>query len=273
MAIKHCNVQVVLVVGGTSGINRGIAEHFAELGAKVAVLSRRLEKVQETMLALTKKGAAEVDGKACDVRDYEALQQAIASFAQKWGEFDVVISGAAGNFPALAEHLTPNGFRSVVDIDLLGSFHVARAIYPYLKKPGASLIHISAPQAQLAMPGQAHVCAAKAGVDMLTKTLALEWGGVGVRVNAVVPGPVADTEGMARLAATPALKQLVVNTVPLKRMGQAQDIAYACAFLASEKASFITGVILPVDGGWLLGGVAEVGAALGKVISTKEAQA
>ena len=116
------------------------------------------------------------------------------------GELDILVSGAAGNFPALANDMSPNGFKSVVDIDLLGSFHVLRSAFPYLTKPGASVINISAPQAFVPMPMQSHVCAAKAGVDMLTRTLALEWGPYGIRINSISPGPIADTEGMRRLA-------------------------------------------------------------------------
>ncbi|HEU0223758.1 MAG TPA: SDR family oxidoreductase, partial [Paracoccaceae bacterium] len=159
------------------------------------------------------------------------------------------------NFPAPALGMSPNAFRSVVEIDLLGSYHVARAAFQHLRRPGASIICISAPQAQRAMALQAHVCAAKAGVDLLTKTLALEWGPLGVRVNAIIPGPIEDTEGMARLAPTPDLADKVRASVPMKRYGSAEDIARACLFLASDAGAYISGALLPVDGGWLAAGV------------------
>lgn len=257
--------QNVLVVGGTSGINRGIAEAFAVAGARVAVASRRQEKVDQTVAAL-KELTADAMGFCADVRDPDALHSGVTSVHQAWGELDVVISGAAGNFPALATAMSANAFRSVVDIDLLGSFHVAQAVYPVLRKPGASLIHISAPQARLAMVGQAHVCAAKAGVDMLTRTLALEWGGQGIRVNGVLPGPIDGTEGMRRLAPLPEYRQAVVKSVPLGRLGLPEDIARACLFLASEQAAYISGAVLPVDGGWSLGGAATIGAVLGATL-------
>jgi NAD(P)-dependent dehydrogenase (short-subunit alcohol dehydrogenase family) len=239
----------VLVIGGTSGINRGIAESFARHGAKVAVASRRQEKVDDTVKSLQALGA-EATGFAADVREFNALKAGIASVHSQFGDLDVVVSGAAGNFPALANDLSENGFKSVVDIDLRGTFHVMKAIYAYLKKPGASVINISAPQAFLPMQAQVHVCAAKAGVDMVTRTLAVEWGKSGVRVNSVVPGPIDGTEGMARLAPTEAARAKTASSVPLGRLGAPDDIGKACLFLGSDLASYISGAVIPVDGGW-----------------------
>lgn len=258
--------KVVVVIGGTSGINRGIAEAFARAGAKVAVASRSQEKVDDTVEALKKCGAAEAMGFAADVREPEAIKQGIAAVHQAWGNFDVVVSGAAGNFPALAMGMSANGFRSVIEIDLLGTFHVMQAVYPFLKKPGASIINISAPQAVIPMPAQSHVCAAKAGVDMITRTLALEWGAEGVRINSIIPGPIDGTEGMKRLAPTDAIRNAVEKSVPMKRMGTPDDIANACLFLSSDMASYITGAILPVDGGWSQGGAAMMGVGLAEML-------
>lgn len=260
----------VLVVGGTSGINRGIAEAFAREGAHVAVVSRKQAKVDDTLAALRKAGASAVHGFAADVRDAAALAEGVAELHKLWGELDVVVSGAAGNFPALASTMSANAFKSVIDIDLLGTFHVMKAVYPFLKKPGASIINISAPQAVLPMLAQSHVSAAKAGVDMITRSLAVEWGGEGIRLNSIIPGPIDGTEGMARLAPGDHLRKAVVDSVPLGRMGSPQDIANACLFLASDLATYITGAILPVDGGWVQGGVAVVGSTLGDVIEKSQ---
>jgi len=259
----------VLVVGGTSGINRGVAENFAKSGARVAVVSRSQEKVDDTIVSLKNHGAIDAKGFAADVREPDALKTGIAELHSAWGTFDVVISGAAGNFPALATGMSANGFRSVVEIDLLGTFNVMQAAYPFLTKPGASIINISAPQALIPMVGQSHVCAAKAGVDMITRTLCLEWGAEGIRINSIIPGPIDNTEGMRRLAPNEKIRDLVVQSVPLQRMGSSDDIANACLFLASDFASYISGAIIPVDGGWAQGGVSIVGASLAKMLNAK----
>ena len=259
----------VLVVGGTSGINRGIAESFAKAGARVAVVSRSQEKVDDTIASLKNCGAADAKGFAADVREPEAIKNGVADLHKAWSNFDVVVSGAAGNFPALATGMSANGFRSVIEIDLLGTFHVMQAVYPFLTKPGASVINISAPQAFIPMAGQSHVCAAKAGVDMITKTLCLEWAAEGVRINSIVPGPIDNTEGMKRLAPTEGMRKAVMKSVPLQRMGSTNDIANACLFLASDYASYITGTIIPVDGGWAQGGAALMGASLAEILKGK----
>lgn len=253
--------RTVFVAGGTSGINLGVALAFARAGARVAVMSRKPEKV-EAAVAELKAAGAEAMGFAADVRDYAATESALQQAQAALGDFDVLVSGAAGNFPATATGMSPNAFKSVVDIDLLGSYHVLRAAYPLLKKPGAAVINISAPQAFLPMVLQAHVCAAKAGVDMLTRTLALEWGRDGIRVNSIVPGPIDGTEGMRRLAPTDEARTRVVESVPLGRMGTPDDVARVALFLASPLAAYVTGVILPADGGWALGGAQASMAAL-----------
>ena len=249
--------KTVIVAGGTSGINLGIALMFAELGANLGVISRSQEKVNDAVARL-REFDIQAAGFSADVRDYTALQRGLQLFADEFGEFDILVSGAAGNFPAKAKDMSANAFAAVVNIDLLGTFHVLRCAYKYLKKPGGCVINISAPQAFLPMLLQSHVCAAKAGVDMITRTLAMEWGGDGVRINSIVPGPIEATEGMKRLAPTQELLDKVVESVPLKRLGQTQDIGHAALFLASDLASYITGTILTVDGGWSLGGASSL---------------
>lgn len=255
----------VVVIGGTSGINRGIAEFFARAGARVAVASRSQEKVDNTVNALKELGA-EALGFSADVRNQDDIIAGLGHISQQWGSIDVLVSGAAGNFPAFANEISANGFKSVVDIDLLGTFHVMQAAYSFLTKPGASIINISAPQAFLPMAAQSHVCAAKAGVDMVTRCLALEWGPEGIRVNSIVPGPIGGTEGMKRLAPTEELTAMARDSVPLKRLGLPDDIAHACAFLASPAASYVNGVVLPVDGGWHLAGASGLSNTLGELL-------
>ena len=240
--------KTAFLAGGSSGINLGIAQGFAESGAKVALISRSPEKVENAAKALRDAGH-EAIAFAADVRDFGAVDKALAATRDLYGEIDIVLSGAAGNFVAPALGMSANAFKAVIDIDLLGTFNVLRASHQYLRKPGASLISITAGQAVQPMLHQAHVCAAKAGVNMLTKCLALEWGGEGIRVNAISPGPIADTEGMRRLTPTPELEEACKRSIPLGKYGEKIDIAELAIFLASEGARYITGSIFECDGG------------------------
>ena len=150
-----------------------------------------------------------------DVRDYPAVEDALKRTRDQFGEIDVLVAGAAGNFPAPVLGMSAKAFKAVVDIDLLGTFNTFRASYQYLRKPGASIIAISANHATMPIAWQAHVCAAKAGVDLLTRTLAIEWGPDGVRANCITPGPTDDTEGVRRLAPTPESRCKFEENVPL----------------------------------------------------------
>jgi NAD(P)-dependent dehydrogenase (short-subunit alcohol dehydrogenase family) len=243
----------VFVAGGSSGINLGIAAAFAKAGAKVAIVSRNVERVAGAVTHLRSFGN-QVEGYNADVRDSQAIADVLKQASEAIGLFDVLVSGAAGNFVAPALGMSANGFKAVVDIDLNGTFHVLRAGHEFLRRPGACVLNISAPQAYNPTRFQAHVCAAKAGVDMLTKVLAMEWGADGVRVNSIVPGPIGETEGVRRLAPTPEALRKMEQSVPLQRMGTITDIANMALFLASEHAAFVTGAIIAVDGGSSLNG-------------------
>lgn len=247
--------QVVFITGGSSGINLGIAQAFAAHGAKVAINGRKPDKLEAAVAGLRALGAR-AEGYAADVRDYAAIDGALDAAVQALGPIDVLVCGAAGNFPAPAVGLSSNGFKAVVDIDLVGTFNACRAAFEKLKKPGARVLAISAPQAGVPYPMQAHACAAKAGVDMLVQALALEWGGAGVRVNSIWPGPIEDTEGMARLAGDAASKQKVEKALPLQRFGTKAEVADLALFLSSEAAGYCTGGVYKVDGGMSLVGSA-----------------
>ncbi|MDH5859053.1 SDR family oxidoreductase [Lampropedia aestuarii] len=252
----------LFVAGGSSGINLGIATAFAQSGARVSILSRNPDNIEAAVQQLRAAGAAAVSGFAADVRQYDAVAAALAQAAAAHEAIDVLISGAAGNFLAAAANLSANGFRTVMEIDLQGTFNVLRAAWPHLRKPGAAVLNISAAQSWLPMPMQVHVCAAKAGIDQITRTTALEWGPSGVRVNSIAPGPIAGTEGMARLAPNAASLQAWTEAVPLQRFGSLQDIAQAAMWICSSQASYINGVVLPVDGGLALGGSSAIAAAM-----------
>ena len=243
----------VLISGGTSGINLGIAKVLAGAGANVCVFGRDADKARAAAAEIDTSGPGATLGLAADVRDEVFVAKVVEQAVDAWGELDIVIAGAAGNFPAPAVDISPNGFKAVVDIDLLGTYNVFWSSFAHLRKPGASLIAITAPQATQVWPMQAHVCAAKAGVNMLVRALALEWGPAGVRVNAISPGPIAGTEGMARLAPTPEVAERYRDKLPLRRFGEPAEIGRLAAFLSSDDAAYMTGVICPCDGGTDLG--------------------
>lgn len=243
----------VFVFGGTTGINFGVARAFARQGANVSVASRKTENVDTAVAALAHEGAGGVFGVCADVRDFDAVGRALAEAVERFGPIDTLVSGAAGNFLCEAKDMSPNGFRTVVDIDLVGTFHVVRQAHAHLRRPGGSVINISAPQASIPMRYQVHCGAAKAGVDQLTRILALEWGADGLRINAIAPGPIDGTEGVRRLmAASDAERTAAVDAVPLKRLGALDDVANLALFLASPHAGYVSGAVIPCDGGGAL---------------------
>ncbi|MCQ8184404.1 SDR family oxidoreductase [Parvularcula maris] len=239
--------------GATSGINEQIARRFAEAGAKVFVVSRSIEKVERTVAMLKEAGAEDAAGQSVDARSYPDVEAAVEACAEKFGPIDMVLAGQAGNFPAGAAQMSANAFKSVVDIDLLGTFNVFRAAVHKARRPGASFIAITAPQAKRPWLFQSHVCAAKAGVNMLVQCLAMEWGIEGVRVNAISPGPIDGTEGMDRLAPNEEMRERYRKALALKAFGNRDDIADAALWLTSEGADYVTGTILEVEGGTTLG--------------------
>jgi NAD(P)-dependent dehydrogenase (short-subunit alcohol dehydrogenase family) len=250
----------VFVAGGSGGINFGIAQAFASAGARISLLSRSVDRVEAAARQLVAMGA-QAHGMPADVRTPEAVEAAFAEATRMFGRIDVLVSGAAGNFLARALDMSPRAFRTVVDIDLLGSFNVLRIAHQHLRKPGACVIQISASQAAVATPYQVHVSAAKAGVDALTRGLALEWGAEGIRINSVIPGPIQDTEGLRRLAPTQQTRDAMALRVPLRRLGRVEDVSRVCLMLASDWGSYITGAVIPVDGGLFLTGPRDFSAA------------
>ena len=244
--------KVAFVTGGATGITGGIAKAFAAHGAALAITSRKEDNLVAMKQYIDENGG-ECFAVVADVRDYEAVENAIAKTVEHYGKIDIVVNGAAGNFLCAADQLSANGFGTVVDIDTKGTFNVCRAAFEELKKSHGQILNISATLHYLATPMQIHVSAAKAGVDAITRNLSAEWGRHGIRVNGIAPGPIEDTEGMKRLL-LPELKEKMVRKIPVGRFGRIADIENAALFLTSEAASYINGVTLVVDGGsWLLG--------------------
>jgi NAD(P)-dependent dehydrogenase (short-subunit alcohol dehydrogenase family) len=240
--------RTAFVTGGGTGIGRRMAERFAEHGARVVLAGRRAEKLDEAAEHI--RGTAETA--ALDVRDYDAVAAALRRTHERFGAIDILLCAAAGNFPAPVTGMSANGFKAVIDIDLIGTFNTCRAAHEFLRKPGASVLAISANQATTPIAAQAHVCAAKAGVELFIKTLAIEWGPEGIRANCITPGPTDDTEGMRRLAPTDEARRRVERSVPLRRFGTKDELADLALFLCSEAAGYITGSVYCCDGGTAL---------------------
>ncbi|KAG2574679.1 peroxisomal 2,4-dienoyl-CoA reductase [(3E)-enoyl-CoA-producing]-like [Panicum virgatum] len=251
--------KAALVTGGGSGIGFEIAAQLARHGAQVAIMGRRREVLDKAVAALRSQGLRAVgfDG---DVRKQEDAARVLAATVEHFGKLDILVNGAAGNFLASPEDLTPKGFRTVLDIDTVGTYTMCFEALKYLKKGGPGkgpstgglIINISATLHYTATWYQIHVSAAKAGVDSITRSLALEWGSdYDIRVNGIAPGPIQGTPGLRKLAPEEMSKGHR-EMMPLFKFGEKRDIAMAALYLASDAGKYVNGTTLVVDGGlWL----------------------
>jgi NAD(P)-dependent dehydrogenase (short-subunit alcohol dehydrogenase family) len=241
--------QHAIITGAGSGINKRIAERFAMQGARISIIGRNADKCAAAAAEIRALGG-EADGFAADVREADALAAAFEAACERFGPVDICIAGAAGNFVAEAAAMSANAFRTVIDIDLIGTFNTFRAALPLLRAARANLLAVSAVQSSMPTAAQAHVCAAKAGIEMLVRTLSIEWAARGVRCNAIAPGPVADTEGMKRLApgGDSSWTRLLAG-IPMRRAAERDEIADLALFLCSGAASYINGTVVTIDGG------------------------
>ncbi|KAJ7595325.1 2,4-dienoyl-CoA reductase [Mycena floridula] len=240
--------KVLFCTGGGSGICRGMTDAMMRHGARSAIFGRQLDRLTETAKELTK-----ATGQAClpcqgDVRKPESLKEAVSKTIQEFGRIDFVICGAAGNFMAPISGLSENAFRTVLEIDTIGTYNTIKATIPHVRVSHGAYIHVSATLHYRATIYQAHVSAAKAGVDALSAVLAVEEGPHGVRSNVISPGPIAGTEGAARLGRNDG-GDSGFGPSPVGRIGTIDDISNSTVFLFSDAASYITGQVLPVDGG------------------------
>lgn len=252
--------HTALITGGGSGICKGIARAYLAHGARVCITSRKLEVLEQTAAELSAETGGEIMCAAADVRDPERLGEVVGATIERFGACDTLVNGAAGNFLAPAAALSPKGFRTVVDIDLMGTFHACKAAFEALSGSGQGLVlNISATLHYVGTPLQIHASCAKAGVDALTRNLAVEWGPLGVRANAIAPGPIADTEGTRRLVPS-GMADAVTGAIPLRRMGTIEDIANLAVYLRSRAGEYLNGAVIVVDGGQSIAGPDLVGA-------------
>lgn len=245
--------RIALITGGAGGIGFEIATLYAQLGARVVIASRNQERLDGAVDTLAAQGL-QIDAVATDVRDPQAVQNAVDTAVGRHGALDILVNNAAGNFVCPTAELSPNGWRTVVDIDLNGTFYGCRAAYPHLRASrfGGNIISIITMRALMGWPGAAHAAAAKAGILSLSRTLAVEWGGDGIRINTISPGPIGDTEGVRRMYEETGMEEAQRKGTALGRLGRKSDIAHAAVYLASDLASYITGENLIVDGGrWI----------------------
>lgn len=241
--------HVALITGGGTGICKGIAMAYARLGADVCIVSRKADVVHGTAAEIKDATGRDVLAVPTDVRDPDAIARAVVVTVEKFGKLDTLVNGAAGNFLAPAAGLSPNGFKTVIEIDLVGTFLASKAAFDPLRVSGKGLVlNISATLHYHGTPLQIHASAAKAGVDAVTRNLAVEWGRFGIRSCGIAPGPIGDTEGMRRLAPGDVADKAKA-AIPAGRFGTIEEIAAAAVFLRSPAAEYVTGHVMVVDGG------------------------
>jgi len=245
--------RVAVVTGGGSGIGRAVAQRVAAAGGTVHVIGRREEPLAGTVRLITDAGGR-AGFTCCDVRDPLAVASAVDDVAATEGRIDALVNNAAGNFVAPAENLSPNGWKAVIDIVLNGSFYASSAAGRHMLMQGSgAILNVIATYAWHGHPGTVHSAAAKGGLVAMTRTLAVEWAPRGVRVNCIAPGPT-ETEGASRaLWGTDAARARVQGSVPAGRFASPEEIAESAVFLLSERADYVTGEVLVVDGGQWLG--------------------
>lgn len=242
--------RVAVITGGGGGIGFGIAKAFVAAGAKLVLASRNTERLEGAIAELKEMGGEAIAVQA-DVRNFEDVENVVKTAVETFGHLDIMIANAAGNFVVPAAEMSPNAWKTVIDIDLNGTFYCARASHAALKASefGGRFIAISTTRALEGWPGCAHAGAAKAGIMSLIRTLTGEWGADGIRCNTIAPGAIGDTEGVKRIYEDAGRKAHELSSIPLGEFGKTADIANAAVFLCSDAGAYVAGADIVVDGG------------------------
>lgn len=243
--------KTIIVTGGSSGMGFHMAKKFIEEGAKVVITGRDLDKLNKAKDEIGENSAVF----QMDVRDPEMAKEMVKFTVETFGSVDGLVNNAAGNFIVHAEKLSPNGWKAVIDIVLNGTFFCSQAVANHWIEKGSkgAILNMLATYAWNAGAGVVHSAAAKAGVMSLTRTLAVEWGSqYGIRVNGIAPGPIERTGGASKLWESEEAAKRTLKSVPLGRLGTPEEIAELASFIMSEKAAYMNGEIVALDGGqWL----------------------
>jgi NAD(P)-dependent dehydrogenase (short-subunit alcohol dehydrogenase family) len=263
----------ILITGGGTGLGKGMAQRFLELGAEVYICGRREEVLQNTAKELSQANGRQIHPLPCDIRNLDAVETMIDSIWRD-GALDILVNNAAGNFIARTEELSPRAFESVINIVLMGTLHATMACgRRWLKQSHAgTVLSISATYAPV---GSAYVvpsAISKAGVEALTRSLAVEWGNRGIRMNAIAPGPIPTQGAFSRVLPRPELEKLALDRNPLHRFGTVEELANLAAFLVSDGSGYINGEVIRMDGGEFLQGAGEF-SNLGRVLTEKDWEA
>jgi NAD(P)-dependent dehydrogenase (short-subunit alcohol dehydrogenase family) len=260
----------ILITGGGTGLGKAMAQRFLELGAVVYICGRRHEVLAQTVVELGRIAPGKIHSAVCDVRDLARVEEMVSTIWED-GPLDIVINNAAGNFMARTEELTPGAFEAVLGIVLMGTINVTMACgrkWLAAKHPGV-ILNIAATYADTGCAYVVPSAIAKAGVVSLTRSLGVEWGNRGIRMNAIAPGPIPTQGAFSRLLPRPELEQLALDRNPLGRFGTPDELANLAAFLVSDGSSYINGEVVVMDGGEWLQGAGEF-SSLGRQLTDKD---
>ena len=242
------NGKVALVTGGGTGIGASISHLLSTLGAHVIIASRKQEKLEKAARGLSDMTGNTITPMVCNIRDRENIKSVTNSIMQNFGAIDILVNNGGRQFMSPAEHIREKGWDAVIATNLTGTWDLSKAVAKaHMLKNGGSIINITM-LTDRGFPGMVHSCAARAGVEGMTKTLAVEWATRGITVNAIQPGIIA-SNGMKNYPGWEGIANQVRSDIPMKRLGHCDDIANLVAFLASPAGKYITGQIWAVDGG------------------------